>query len=206
MFLAISTHPPSAGNRKASVPVAERLGELERDRDRELRIGRQKLDKLERQIPHLIDFIADGGRSPGLAEKLRGLENEAESERARTAALAKQSVAAIPLPAPDDLMELVFDLEKRLLADATRGREELRRIFRDGRITLVPEPGGFYVARSEILPLVLLTQAPSAVGDRGGRYTALCCAGAICRFPDPGNDEENALWVSFEEDVAVGWG
>ena len=115
MFLAISTHPPSAGNRKASVPVAERLGELERDRDRELRIGRQKLDKLERQIPHLIDFIADGGRSPGLAEKLRGLENEAESERARTAALAKQSVAAIPLPAPDDLMELVFDLEKRLL-------------------------------------------------------------------------------------------
>jgi hypothetical protein len=32
------------------------------------------------------------------------------------------------------------------------------------------------------------------------------CAGAICRFPDPGNDEENALWVAFEEDVAVGWG
>jgi hypothetical protein len=31
-------------------------------------------------------------------------------------------------------------------------------------------------------------------------------AGAICRFSDPGNDEENALWVPFEEDVAVGWG
>jgi hypothetical protein len=111
------------------------------------------------------------------ADKLRGLENEAESERARAAALAKQSVAAIPLPAPDDLMEMVFDLEKRLLGDATQGREELRRIFRDGRITLVPEPDGFYIARSEILPLVLLTQTPSAVGDQGGRYTALCCAG-----------------------------
>jgi hypothetical protein len=37
-------------------------------------------------------------------------------------------------------MGMVFDLEKRLLADPTQGREELRRIFRDGRITLVPEP------------------------------------------------------------------
>lgn len=33
----------------------------------------------------------------------------------------------------------------------------------------------------------------------------LRCAGAICRFSDPGNDEEDALWVAFEEDVAVGW-
>jgi DNA invertase Pin-like site-specific DNA recombinase len=185
--------------------LAERLGELERDRDSELRAGRQKLAKLERQIAHLIDFIADGGRSPGLADKLRGLENEAESERARAAALAKQSVAAIPLPAPEDLMEMVFDLEKRLLGDPTRGREELRCIFRDGRITLVPEPGGFYVARSEILPLVLLTQTPSAVGDRGGRYTALCCAGAQLEFSDQQDHGVAEVWVPFEEEVAVGW-
>jgi hypothetical protein len=58
-------------------------------------------------------------------------------------------------------MGVVFDLEKRLLADTTRGREELRRIFRAGRIALMPQPSGFYVARSEILPLVLLTLSPS---------------------------------------------
>jgi hypothetical protein len=33
----------------------------------------------------------------------------------------------------------------------------------------------------------------------------LCCPGAICRFSDSENDEENALWVRFEEDVAAGW-
>ena len=31
-----------------------------------------------------------------------------------------------------------------------RGAKKLRRIFRDGRITLVPQPGGFYIARSEV--------------------------------------------------------
>jgi hypothetical protein len=86
----------------------------------------------------------------------------------------------VPLPAPDELMEIVFDLEKRRQADPTRGREELRRIFRDGKITLFPEPGGFYVARSEILPLVLLSQTPApSPGDQGGRYLAPCCAGRI---------------------------
>ncbi|HEX3598128.1 MAG TPA: hypothetical protein VHU80_23620 [Polyangiaceae bacterium] len=41
---------------------------------------------------------------------------------------------------------------------------------------------------------------------RGFQRPPFSCAGAICRFSDPGNDEENALWVAFEEDVAVGWG
>ena len=43
--------------------LAERLGELERDRDRELRVAEQKLEKLERQIAHLI---ADGRPLPGV--------------------------------------------------------------------------------------------------------------------------------------------
>jgi hypothetical protein len=57
------------------------------------------------------------------------------------------------------------------------GREELRRIFRDGRITLVPQPGGFYIARSEILPLVLAPPAPQE--DLGGGYPASSYAGRI---------------------------
>ena len=64
-----------------------------------------------------------------------------------------------------------------LHTDPASGREELRRIFRDGRITLVPQPDGFYIARSEILPLVLLTPPPSQE-DPGGRYPAVSCAGA----------------------------
>ena len=89
------------------------------------------------------------------------------------------------LPAPDDLYPIVFDLERRLTADVAAGREELRRLFRDGRITMLPQPGGFYVARSEILPLVLLTQPPPGEhsGGRGAdvisRYSASGCAGRI---------------------------
>jgi len=78
----------------------------------------------------------------------------------------------------------VFDFEKRLTADITRGREELRRLFRDGRITLIPQPDGFYITRSEILPLVLLANAnvqtpPGEISERrqGFRYSASSCAG-----------------------------
>jgi hypothetical protein len=35
-------------------------------------------------------------------------------------------------------------------------------------IKLTPEPGGYYTARSELFPLVLLTTAP-AEEDQGGR-------------------------------------
>ena len=76
------------------------------------------------------------------------------------------------------MVRLVFDLEPRLMADVAAGREELRRLFRNGRIDLVPQPGGFYVARSEILPLVPLTKTPPEVSP-GGRYTAVSCAGRI---------------------------
>ena len=158
--------------------LAERLGDLTRERDGELRERRRKLDVVLRQVERLVNFVADGHGTPAVAEKLRGLEREADAHRHSLASLEKDAAAVIQLPAPEDLLQLVFDLEKRLLGDPVRGREELRRIFRDGRITLVPQPGGFYIARSEILPLVLLTPPPSE-GDQGGRYTASSCAGRI---------------------------
>lgn len=130
------------------------------------------------QIERLVNFIADGHGTAAVAEKLRGLERQADAQRQSVAALEKDAAAVIQLPTPDDLLKLVFDLENRLKADPVRGREELRRIFRDGRITLVPQPAGFYIARSEILPLVLLTPPPSE-DDLGGRYTAVSCAGRI---------------------------
>jgi hypothetical protein len=158
--------------------LAEGLGELSREREADLREGRRKLEVLASQIDQLVNFIIAGHGTATVAERLRGLERETEAQRVEVAALEKDATAVIELPAPEDLFELVFDLEKRLLADPARGREELRLIFRDGRITLVPQPDGFYVARSEILPLVLLT-APAPQEDLGGRYTASSCAGRI---------------------------
>ena len=78
---------------------------------------------------------------------------------------------------------MVFDLERRLASDVTCAREELRHLFREGRIDLIPQPGGFYVARSEILPLTLLTRPPpeDLPGERDvvSRYSASSCAGRI---------------------------
>ena len=61
----------------------------------------------------------------------------------------------------------------------TRGRELLRRVFKDGRIDLIAQPDGYYIARSEVLPLVLLTKTPSETNSEGIRFPALSCAGRI---------------------------
>ena len=74
---------------------------------------------LTSQIDQLVNFIAAGHAT--VAERLRGLEREAEAQRVEVTALEKEATAVIELPAPDDLFELVFDLEKRLLADPPTG-------------------------------------------------------------------------------------
>jgi len=85
-----------------------------------------------------------------------------------------------------DVFEYMRPSSPSLLADVTRGREELRRLFCLGRIDLIPKDGGSYVARSQILQLVLLTSPPSEAnqGGRNGnhevsRYSAIGCAGRI---------------------------
>ncbi len=169
------------GLRHARKRIAEVLGTLARDSGSKRREHRERLEKLEAQITRVVDCIADGtgGPSSSLRERLRVLEREADAER-RAHAVAESSAAKpIKLPTPKEMVRLVFDLERRLMADVTKGREELRRFFRDGRIDLVPQPGGFYVARSEILPLVLLIQ--NSPGENPGfvRYTGSSCAGRI---------------------------
>jgi hypothetical protein len=119
------------------------------------------------------------GSSSQLRERLRALEGEANVER-RALAVAESSASKVfNLPTNKDMIRVVFDLERRLLADVTKGREELRHLFRDGRIDLIPQPGGFFVARSEILPLVLLTRPTIEEIPESVRYTASGCAGRI---------------------------
>jgi hypothetical protein len=133
----------------------------------------------------MVDSIAEGtgGPSSALRDRLRVLEHEAEVERHALASVDSSISKPIKLPTPKEMVRLVFDLERRLMADVTKGREELRLFFRDGRIDLIPQTGEdgsrFYVARSEILPLVLLNR--TSPGENGGfvRYTGSSCAGAI---------------------------
>jgi hypothetical protein len=77
--------------------------------------------------------------------------------------------------------ERVFQLRALTESSAVHGaRAALRTYFKDGTITMTPEPfgdGQAYVARAEFLPLVLLTQnagTPSelSLGGRCPRWVA----------------------------------
>ncbi len=78
--------------------LAEKLGELTRERDGDVRERRQRLDKLTRQIDKLVDFIADGHGSAAVADKLKGLEREADGERRQLATLERQATDPVQLP------------------------------------------------------------------------------------------------------------
>ena len=166
--------------------IAERLGALSREQGGELRERRSALEKIEANIAKFVDFVGNGLGTKAVSDRLKALEREAGEQRKVLATLERAAAAPIKLPTPDEMLKIVLDLEQRLAANPTRGREELRRLFRDGRIDLVPQPDGFYIARSAILPLVLLTTPPS-VADQGGRrgadrdprYSASSCAGRI---------------------------
>lgn len=163
--------------------IAERLGGLAREQGSEFRERRGTLDTIEQKIAQLVDFVTQGLGTKTVSERLHALEREADAQRKALTALEKVAATPIRLPTPDEMLRIVFDLERRLTADVTRGREELRRLFRDGRIDLIPQPDGLYIARSEILPLVLLT-TPPAVANQDGRderstSSASSCAGRI---------------------------
>jgi hypothetical protein len=127
---------------------AERLGELERTRKVDT-AGYRHLDMLEGQIAKLVDFIAEGGASSAVAQRLKGLEAEADGERRKLAEMKQLAAAPIELPTPEKMLRTVFDLEQRLRTDVVKARTELARLFRGGRILLMPQPGGFYIAKSE---------------------------------------------------------
>lgn len=148
--------------------VAERLGELERARGSKLGEGKRELVNLEEQIGRLVDFVAEGQASPAIATRLKELEAKTVIVRRAVIDLEQASAGPIALPSPDDMVRLTLALERRLTSDVTKGREELRRLFKDGRIELLPQEGGFYVAKSELLPLVLLTAPPPEEAQGGG--------------------------------------
>lgn len=184
------------GIRHARKTIAERLGSLARESGSKRKEHRARLEKLETQIARLVDLIAEGERSTAVRDRLHALEREAATERRALVTAVTAVTTPIKLPTPKEMLRIVFDLERRLLADVTKGREELRRFFRGGRIDLIPQPGGFYIARSEILPLVLLNRLSPEETPGSVRYTGSGCAGPIRAL-------DHAVFVDFEE-VLVG--
>ena len=77
-----------------------------------------------------------------------------------------------------EVRDAVLDLERHLGGDVLRGREALRRFLKDGRVELEPRSDKTYIARTEMLPLMLFTESPGAGrGPEDGSVYRLGCAG-----------------------------
>jgi site-specific DNA recombinase len=138
--------------------IAEKLGDLGRTRNAEVQERRDRLGRTEKRIAGLVHFIANGDDSAYVRSTLLDLEAQAAAEKAAIAEILKETAEPIRLPSPADLERLVFDLDARIAQDPLKGRELLRRVFKDGRVVLEPQPDRVYLARTEVLPLVLLAE------------------------------------------------
>jgi hypothetical protein len=182
IFRAIRNHFSSA----AAVDfvrheIADELGKMNRELAAALKHHGELLARTESRIGGLIEFISRGDQSDHVRQALIDLEAQATVEKNAIEALKRQAAKPIQLPSPQELMDVAYNLEKLAVADPALGREELRKMFDHGHIVLLPQPEGYYLAKSRIFPLVPLldpryTNAPS--GEDGAWY-GVSCAGAI---------------------------
>ncbi len=150
--------------------LAKKLGEASRSIDREKRRIEQQLDRLDRQTRKLIDFISDADARALVPVKEALAEHQAERERLieELRSLDARGRQPIKLPTFDEVQRVVFDLNAVLASDPTRAREALRPLFKDGSIVLEPQEDGSYLARTSVLPLMVLPAASSKKPRSGG--------------------------------------
>jgi hypothetical protein len=131
-----------------------------------------------------VSFRAEGARGSSSQQQhneagpplrygnaFRVLEREADAERRSLTSAESSASTPITLPTPKETLRIAFDLERRLIADVTKGREELRHLFRDGRIDLMPPTGAALRRAVRDPPMVLLTR--DSLRENAGfvRYT-----------------------------------
>jgi hypothetical protein len=133
-------------------------------------------------MARVLSGISRGDQSDYIRQTLVDLEAQAMVEKNAIEALKRQAAKPIQLPSPDELMEVAYNLEKLALADPALGREELRKMFDQGHIVLLPQPDGYYLAKSKIFPLVPLLDPRYANAPSGedGAWYGVSRAGAIC--------------------------
>jgi DNA invertase Pin-like site-specific DNA recombinase len=173
--------------------IAELLGGAERANTKELREREQRIERVQARIQRLVNLLADGVDSDAVRQELRDCESRKRMEQGALDALRHRAGTPIPLPSIDQLLERALDLSTVLHGDPIRARECLRRIFKDGRITLNPAPDGDYQVEATLLPLMAVGQMQKPPREPQGcsRGTGISCAGAQCSL-------YTAISVGFE--------
>jgi hypothetical protein len=138
-------------------------------------------------IGYRTERVADAknGNSVTNAERLAKTDVELEAARADLRRGDASASNVVELLAIKTMLDLAIDVMEGFEHDVPRAREALRHFFRNGRIDLVPQSGGFYIARSEALPHVSLFVPPETAKPPSGRagdgfaFLPLSCAGRI---------------------------
>jgi hypothetical protein len=87
---------------------------------------------------------------------LKDLEAQAKTEKRAIQELIERGNAIVRLPSsrPDYRARVAAREDAE---DPTRGREELRRLFANGRVLLRPQPEGHYIAEGKLYPLAIFS-------------------------------------------------
>jgi hypothetical protein len=108
---------------------------------------------------------ADGFRGEEVRAAWEDAKLEAQSVRATVFSLETAANTPIHLPTPAEVEDRILNLHRLCETAPIEAREVLRQVF-NGSITMSPQPDGTYLAKTEILPLVLI--APNARNPRSG--------------------------------------
>ncbi len=160
---------------------AETIGDTVRLNDEELRKLHSRLERIERRLRGFVDMWADGDH--GSEVRIAWDDAKADSAAVRDAISRLEGAATAPirLPTPAEVEDSILNLHRLCESSPIEAREVLRRIF-NGRITMQPQTDGTYLAKTEILPLLLIgpkmAKPQSGEPDWGIVYFD-CCAGRI---------------------------
>jgi DNA invertase Pin-like site-specific DNA recombinase len=203
--------------------VAELLGGISRKAKVEIDERRQRLARTEQRIGGLIHFIADGDHSDYVRTTLKDLEAQANTEKRAIAELQARGSDAIRLPSLEETAQRGLMFERMLAENPVAGREEMRKLFENGKVLCRPQPEGFYIAEGTLFPLALFsmrltvqTPKPGDSGESPGLQgmsrgqepscSIVGCAGLQLDFPVEQLQGVGDVWMPFEESIAIGWG
>lgn len=146
--------------------------------DNELKVKRADLLKTEARIRNLIDQMSDGEADGYVRETMNKLAAHAKQLKQAIAKLEFTASAPVEPAKPKEIRAHVENLLAFFDRDVLAGREYLRKLLKGHDIHLSVGPDGIYRAKTEVFPMVLLTEPPPPV-DPEGAVSSRCCGGRI---------------------------
>ncbi|MCL2724824.1 MAG: recombinase family protein [Polyangiaceae bacterium] len=135
---------------------AEAVGDGARRNEEELQKARTRLARCEQRLRNYIEMWADGIRDPEVKTAWDDAKAEKASVRDQITTLEAATFEPLRLPTPYEVEDTILNLHKLAEKAPVEAREVLGRMFGDGKIQMHPQADGSYLAKAQLLPLVLI--------------------------------------------------